>query len=378
MLERQRNIFSNLRNKEKEALRELRDNDKITIKPADKGGALVVMDTTDFIGECTRQYYLYRTLTSDPTNIYNKKIQEAIDKGIEEKEISSEIGKALLVPHPTPGRFYILPKVHKEGNPERPIIGGNGCPTEIISQFVDYHMKDLVSQLPSYVQDDMDFLADFLAKMHDINKTGPLPPDTLLCTIVVSALYTNIPHKEDTDSRPIALEEATDLGTKPSPSLICTLLQLILTLNFFTFHDNAYLQTHGTAMGTCMAPTYANIFMGAIERRLLGYLPDKPLVWLRYIDDILLIWTHGHAKLEAFIQHANRFHPIIKFTRNISPIHVPFLDVMVTPLSNNIHTDLFSQPTDIFNYLHWSSIHPQHTMRSIPYSLAFRLVGTCS
>ena len=212
ILERQKNIFSYLRNEEKEALRELRDNEKITIKPADKGGAVVVMDTTDYIGECTRQLdntTYYRILTSDPTNSCNKKIQEAIDKGIEEKEISSEIGKALLVPHPTPGRFYIPPNIHKEGNPERPIIGGNGCPTKIISQFVDYHMKDLVSQLPSYVQHDM----DFLRKIHDINKTGPLPPDTFLCTMDVSAMYTNIPHKEGTDACRIALEEGRDPGT---------------------------------------------------------------------------------------------------------------------------------------------------------------------
>ena len=134
MLERQRNIFSNHRNKEKEALRELRDNDKITIKPADKGGAVVVMDSTDSIGECTRQLNnttFYRILTSDLTISYNKKIQEAVDKGIEEKEISSEIDKALVVPHPTPGKFYILPKVHKEGNPGRLIIGGNGCPKNL-------------------------------------------------------------------------------------------------------------------------------------------------------------------------------------------------------------------------------------------------------
>ncbi|KAK3783108.1 hypothetical protein RRG08_040848 [Elysia crispata] len=194
MLESQRNIFCNLRKEEKEGLRELRNNEQI--KPADKGGAVVVMETTDCIGECTRQLdntTYYRIFTSDPTNSFNKKNQEAIDKGIEEKEISSEIGKALLVPHPTPGRFYILLKIYKEGNPGRPIIGGDGCPAEIISQFVDYHMKDLVSQLPSYVQDDM----DFLRKIHDINKTGPLPPDTLLCTMDVSALYSNISHKED-------------------------------------------------------------------------------------------------------------------------------------------------------------------------------------
>ena len=127
-----------------------------------------------------------------------------------------------------------------------------------------------------------------------------------------------------------------------------------------------------------MAPTYANIFMGAIKRRLMGFFPDNPLVWLRYKDDIFLIWTHGRAKLEAFIQHAKTFHPTIKFTSNISTIHVPFLEVMVTLLGNYIHTDFYSKPTDTFNYLHWSSCHPHHTKLSIPYSLAFRLVRVCS
>ena len=136
-------------------------------------------------------------------------------------------------------------------------------------------------------------------------------------------------------------------------------------LYFFTIHDNTYLQTHGTAMGTCMAPTYA---MGAIERRLLCSFPDKPLVWLRYIDGIFLIWTHGRAKLETFIQHANIFHPTIKFTFNISSTHIPFLDVMVRLLGSSLHTDLYSKPTDTINYLHWSSCHLQHTKRSIPYS----------
>ncbi|WP_395167756.1 hypothetical protein [Francisella salimarina] len=132
MLESQRNIFCNLRKEEKEGLRELRNNEQI--KPADKGGAVVVMETTDCIGECTRQLdntTYYRIFTSDPTNSFNKKNQEAIDKGIEEKEISSEIGKALLVPHPTPGRFYILLKIYKERNPGRPIIGGDGCPQRL-------------------------------------------------------------------------------------------------------------------------------------------------------------------------------------------------------------------------------------------------------
>ncbi|RUS69792.1 hypothetical protein EGW08_022449 [Elysia chlorotica] len=97
-------------------------------------------------------------LDPDSINGHIKEISNTSDKGVRDREIDAETGKALLVPHPIPGRFYILPKIHKEGNPGRHIISGNGSPTEIISQFVDCHMKDLVKQLPSYVQDDMDFL----------------------------------------------------------------------------------------------------------------------------------------------------------------------------------------------------------------------------
>ena len=41
---------------------------------------------------------------------------------------------------PKSGRFYILPKIHKQGNPGRPIVSSNSHPTERISEFVDYHL----------------------------------------------------------------------------------------------------------------------------------------------------------------------------------------------------------------------------------------------
>ncbi|RUS70853.1 hypothetical protein EGW08_021381, partial [Elysia chlorotica] len=310
--------------------------------------------------------FILLKLHSDPINGHIKEICNTIDKVVRDREIDAETGKALLVPHPMPGRFYILPKIHKEGNPGRPIISGNGSTTEIISQFVDFHM---VIQLPSYVQDDM----DFLRKIEEINALGPLSPDTILCTMDVSALYTNIPHEEGIDACRAALREGKEVGTTPSPSFLCDLIQLILTLNTFTFMDNTYIQIHGTAMGTCMAPTYANLFMGALESQLVHSFEQEPLVWLRYSYDTFLIWTHGRASLDAFLRHANLVHRSIKFTSHISPIQIPFLDVMVTLHNNTLHTDLYSKPTDTFNYLHWTSCHPHHTKRSIPYSLAFRL-----
>ena len=68
---------------------------------------------------------------------------------------------------------------------------------------------------------------------------------------------------------------------------------MIFTMNNFEFENNYYPQLHGTAMGTKMAPAYANLFMGDLEQKLLAQSPLKPLVWWRYIDDIFMIWPHG-------------------------------------------------------------------------------------
>jgi hypothetical protein len=43
----------------------------------------------------------------------------------------------------------------------------------------------------------------------------------------------------------------------------------VLSYIWFTFNGDHYLQINGTAMGTKMAPSYANTFMGKFEKQLL-------------------------------------------------------------------------------------------------------------
>ena len=45
----------NLSHKELQAMRDLHNNPDITIKPADKGGSIVIMNTMDYIQEAQRQ-----------------------------------------------------------------------------------------------------------------------------------------------------------------------------------------------------------------------------------------------------------------------------------------------------------------------------------
>ena len=68
----------NLPKSERQAIKTLADNDKITIKPADKGGKIVIQDATDYIKECERQLgdtTYYKRLYTDPTAELNSIIK---------------------------------------------------------------------------------------------------------------------------------------------------------------------------------------------------------------------------------------------------------------------------------------------------------------
>ena len=362
----------NLSPLERSALTHLRRRNDVVIKPADKGSAVVVLSREDYIEKAQSQLSNtdhYKKLASDPTPIYATEIKQFVISMFERKLINKHT-KDFLIPHsPKISRLYLLPKLHKVGIPGRPIVASNGSPTENISRFVDYYLQPLTVCIPSYIRDTTDFL-------NKLRELPPLPSGSLLVTLDVSSLYTNIPHVEGIK----ACEEALD--TRPDQSLptedLCHLIKLILTRNAFTFNEAFYLQQSGTAMGTRMAPSYANLFMGKFEREFLRTQTALPLVWWRFIDDVFAIWTHGEERLQMFLRELNNHHTSIKFTSNWSTEEVSFLDARVYIKNGRVETDLYTKPTDKHQYLHTKSCHPRHCKRSIPFSQALRLHSICS
>jgi hypothetical protein len=100
----------------------------------------------------------------------------------------------------------------------------------------------------------------------------------------------------------------------------------------------------------------------------------------RFIDDILIIWTGTEQQFLTFINKINSLHNTIKFTHSyhLESNSTTFLDMTVKIMNNKIVTDLYRKPTDKVQYLLPSSCHPSHIFKSIPYSLALRLVRICS
>ena len=303
----------------------------------------------------------------------NTRIQESfkkgnIDRGAKEYLSASGEEKA--------GRFYLLPKIHKKGCPGRPVISGCGTPTEKISQFVDHHLRPLVPNIASYIKDTN----HFLRKLKDV---GTLPDGAILCTVDVVGLYPHIPHDEGLQALREALGlpdcmSSSGIGKESLKQDIVDFAEFVLKNNNFEFNGKHYVQKLGTAIGTRMAPSYANIFMDRLERQLISQAVIKPHTWWRFIDDIFIIWTEGEESLRTFIEYLNKAHRTIKFTYQWSYEEVPFLDVRVINNHGKVETDVYIKPTDSHQYLHRSSCHPMACKKSIPYAQALRLRRICS
>ena len=84
----------------------------------------------------------------------------------------------------------------------------------------------------------------------------------------------------------------------------------VLKNNFFKFNGEIKRQKSGTDIGTRFATPYACIFVDKVEIDFLKSQKLQPFLWLRYIDDIFLIWTHGEEKLTHFLMNLINFTPI--------------------------------------------------------------------
>jgi hypothetical protein len=241
-------------------------------------------------------------------------------------------------------------------------------PLKKISEFVDFHLCQHVEALPSFIKDTTDYL-------HTMVALNPLPSNTTLVTMDVTSLYTNIPHSDGIEASK-EIWESRSVKIQPIDCLV-TMPTMVLIKNNFTFNGDHYLQIHGTAMGTKIAPSYANIFMGKLEKQLLESSIERPLSSYRCIDDVDMKWTLSDEELQNFLSRANNLHPSIKFTHEMSNTTISFLDTSSSLSEGVLSTHLYSKPTDTNQYLLPSNCHPPHVTKSIPYSQALRIRSIC-
>ncbi|CAJ0945056.1 unnamed protein product, partial [Ranitomeya imitator] len=361
-------VQPNLTPLDQQALNSLQSDKGIIIKPADKGGGIVVMDKIKYTQEAYRQLHdtsIYTPLDRDPTNTIKNLIKDTLMKYCEEGVLDQKTCEYLIKQNPITPVFYILPKIHKNLNnpPGRPIVASTESILSPISKFLEKILTPLIQQTPSFLLDT----GKFLELIHNLTI---IPKEAFLVTFDVKDLYTSIPHIEGIKSVRTLLT-----SSKMDPvqiNLCCDLLSIILTKNFFLFEDQFFLQTRGTAMGSNAAPPYANCYMADYEESAIYtncLFKTHALMWKRYIDDIFCIWDGPEETLKTFFLFLKTSWPGLDFTITYNQKEVNFLDTLVCKNDQGeLSTDLFTKPTDRNSLLHYHSFHPTRMKNAIPKS----------
>ena len=126
-------------------------------------------------------------------------------------------------------------------------------------------------------------------------------------------------------------------------------------------------------MGKRFSPNFASIYVAEWEEAAISKFSKSPLLYLRYLDDILIIWPHSKEEFWNFLNQfkiLNQQDDNIKLKAIISDKSVDFLDVTIykgTKFETPGYLDykVFFKPTDTHQLLHCKSCHPHHTFKGI-------------
>ena len=183
----------------KQAIRTLRANRNIIIKPADKGSKIVLLDVQQYALEANRQlentkYYKQIPRSIQPLTL--TLIRDIIQDLYAQKALTAKQRDFLFGPDdPRDRLFYLLPKIHKDPStwmvpnavpPGRPIVSDCSNATYNVLLYIDLFLGPLSTKHPSYLKDAYHFL--------NVLRLLKLPPGTCLFTLDVDSLYTNIGH----------------------------------------------------------------------------------------------------------------------------------------------------------------------------------------
>ncbi|CAF4577443.1 unnamed protein product, partial [Didymodactylos carnosus] len=314
----------------------LQNRTDIIIRPADKNVGIVVLESNVYESKVLQQLQdteFYNKLNYNPNAQIFKRIKFELYQIFNKKEISLYILKSLLPLKPACASLYILPKLHKKKCPGRPIVSGIQHVTSNISKHLERHLTPFVPYLQQIACDEYNIdnyivLKDtnhLLIEIEKINKhlndNNINIKNLTLITGDITSLYTNI----DQDDGIITLTKfissyayLTDFPLKLKTFGI--LLDLVLKNNIFIFKGEYYHQIKGTAMGTALAPPYANIYVFckeviALKQFLKRYSSRILLRFFRFLDDILILLLSNDSSIINELQNLlNNVNSNLKYT----------------------------------------------------------------
>lgn len=181
----------------------------------------------------------------------------------------------------------------------------------------------------------------------------------ILVSFDVVSLFTNIPLAETID---LVCNYVYEADNKP-PFSKKTFKELLkkVTGGYFLYKNDLYCQIDGVTMGSPLGPTLANFFMANFEVKFMNEKAlHTPKLYLRYVDDIFCVFGSMEYLL-TFFDCLNELHKNLKFTHEIGPNHLAFLDTEIGLPSDNcdlVSSTVYRKPSNTNVILNYAAVCP--------------------
>ena len=236
-----------------------------------------------------------------------------------------------------------------------------------LARYLDAVIKPVIP--PNFM---LSSTAEFLSKINDISFQN-----VKLVSYDVESLFTNVPLSEVID---IACDYvyAHDSPSKPSfeRKHFKKLLQ-IATSGEFLYRDKLFKQIDGVAMGSPLGPTLANLFLANMESTWVASA-SAPVCYFRYVDDIFALFRNENDCSSEFLQYLNSRHNNLRFTMEIGPSSLPFLDTLIDISNTDIRIGVYRKPTHTDMLMNYSSYSPTQWKYGLPKCLLHRAYTICN
>ncbi len=376
----------------RQCLKEISKMEDITVTTADKGGKMIILDSTSYSAMCvlhledsaykqihvfgdgpnqveTSQLFNDSFIHPDPSDrllrLQCTELTEILNRLHWRKELDSMERRLLLPGQPYSGtipKFYGLPKLHKIGQLLlRPIISCYGLYLDKVSQKLKEILNLLVWGSTTV------FNAYEVVQILELFKF--LPTDTLH-SYDVKSLFTRVPVAETLHIVQGRLDDLRKLENDPlvlitslSNAGIMELLNHVLSQCLFSWDNALFKQASGLPMGGRLSPVLSNIYMEHLELKVLCQSSKIPRLYLRFVDDVFLVWNTMNGSHKVFLDQLNSQHPQIQLTEECEKeSSLPFLDILIKRTGEHAEIDIYRKPTHSFRYTHYDSAQP-HFMK---------------
>ena len=375
------------------AIKTLKGYKDIHILPADKGGAIVLWDTTNYDKEGLRQLTdakNYREVDQAMFQLRTEGLRKTAARHAEwlrgwpEPYINESEYEAIKEVKASGSPIYFLPKIHKEKRTDtgtyagRPIVATHSATVHLFDKYLTNLTAPLLTLIPGSLVDTMDLI-------NKLPKTE-LPPNSKIVTSDITGLYPSIPQIKGIEATvqfykemyPTLIKICNDENKiKPPPAaMFKILLEFVLTNSYISFKNQRFFhQITGTAMGMCISVFFANCFVYQLTRNQIERPPQWLVLFQRYIDDLILV-----IRPECDTEPLNAFFDsittnAIKYETTEPSVSTPMLDLIIEidQTTNLILTKPYRKETAADTFIHYTSNHPICTLNSIPYAQFLRL-----